>query len=72
MSGAKRRQKLKRQGYDDFCPDFVIDIPFVNNKPLEGYDRECYAEGWDKAYSEYSSQLQRESELAQESNQHDR
>lgn len=60
---SKRRQSIKRQGRQDFCPDLEPDFKYGNNVLTGDYDKKCYLEGWNQAESEYYSQIERELEL---------
>ena len=47
--GSKRRQAIKRQGYNNWCPDYPPEYKY-GGKILQGaYDRACYEEGHHKA-----------------------
>ena len=64
---SKRRQSIKRQGKQDFCPDTEPTFRYNGNNFLtDYYDKKCYMEGWNQAESEYHSQLKRELDLLEE------
>ena len=64
---AKRRQSIKRQGYNMHCPDLAPEFNYGGRVLQDEYDRSCYLEGWDKAEDEHLSQLRREWEEKEQS-----
>jgi hypothetical protein len=56
---AKRRQQIKREGYQNWCLDCLPTYKYGRKILLDGYDRSCYEEGHHKAQEEYDSEERR-------------
>jgi hypothetical protein len=55
---AKRRSAIKRQGYNDFCPDCPPDYRYGAKVLTDKYDMGCYLEGHDKAQNEHDKEYE--------------
>lgn len=58
--GSKRRKSIMREGQRRFTPGCAPDYIYNSKELTDGYDRQCFCEGWEKERLEHESMLRRE------------